>query len=136
MKSNKITIYKTMNDNGFTIKKGINLISKERIVVIQGFSRFLVSKNGSERTKIKKQRSIHAKIECNEYRDYKAIKVMFNKESIENEDLEEIIYNPFLYDNFIVKSSLENIFYTNNRVFCFNNKVYILKKKLKKPIGP
>lgn len=116
MKPAKFYLYRNLNRGGFSLKLRGKVVDYLDTFYMKDVE-FRVSKASQNRSRREGQRNVHAYIVADSYTN------LNNSDGVSLLGLEEITYNPFHTDTFIVKSTGEPI-YKADFIVGINNKVY------------
>lgn len=107
-------LYRNLHTNTFSIRfKG--LVIKHPTSLIMNNVSFKVNENSRKRVVKEKRKNVHAFLTFDGYEEVKFIDISNKK---------EIYYDPYIYKNFIIKSTKKPIFEIKT-AYGFNNKIYI-----------
>lgn len=121
----KYYLYRNLHTGTFSLKYKGKVILHPKNLIMKNVC-FNVSKLGQKKVRKEKRKNVHALIssfECNIFENKEELFEILKKEYI----IREIYYNPYKYDNFVFKET-EEIINESDLIFCFENKVFEIKK--------
>jgi len=113
-------MYRNLHKDLFSVKhRGLVIEHTDNIEMTNVI--FKVSEKGRNRVLKEKRKNVHAVLGFDNYK--------LNK-NIDISNMIEIYYDPYIYSDFVIKSTKKPI-YKVKKAFGFNNKIYINEEDLK-----
>lgn len=109
----KYYIYRNLHKSSFSIKRRGRVVERPYLFSVEN-AQFQVSEKSRERAVNENKRNVHAFLVSDNYEiyDYDDIQYEHLKKSIlNNEKFEEVTYNPFKYNSFVIKKTGTPVFY-------------------------
>jgi len=118
MKEAKHYLYRNLHKNMFSIKYKQKVILRNNFQIMKEVN-FIVHKNGQEKVRLEKRKNVHAMISG----------YLVNKDDfkLEEYNLIELYYNPYITNTFIIKDTKKEIFEAKF-VLAKNNRIFLLEK--------
>ena len=117
----KFYIYRNLHTKTFSVRFDGLVIEHPTLFVGTGVI-FKVNQGGRDRVIREKRKNVHAYVVVNDYAAFSGNSGRHFIEKIKN--MNEVTYNPYKYDTFVVKKTSKPIF-NAEFVIGYNNKIYV-----------